>query len=251
MRNTLRKPLLQNLEQVEQKEAESIFERGDWDNLIILDACRYDKYQEMKNEEVESRLTLGSTSHEYLERTFTEEEYDDIVYISANGFFTDTMMEKHLGKSEIFHAKFDTIEEKWDKEKGTVLPESVVEDTLTAEKLFPDKKKIIHFIQPHYPFLTRDFGDISETHLPDDGNEDALDKAERGKISREEIVQAYEENLEEVFKHAKKLAEELDGKTVVTADHGELLGENGLYGHPAGIRAKNLREVPWDEISEG
>jgi hypothetical protein len=204
----------------------------------------------MKDEGVESRLTLGSTSHEYLERNFTDEEYDDIVYISANGFFTDTMMEKHLGRKDIFHAKFDTIEEKWDKEKGTVLPESVLEDALTAEKLFPEKRKIIHFIQPHYPFLTRDFGETSETHLPDHGNEDALEKAERGKIDREEIIEAYEENLEEVFKHAKELAQEMEGKTIVTADHGELLGENGLYSHPSGSKVKKLRKVPWDKISK-
>lgn len=158
------------------------------------------------------------------------------------------MMEKHLGRTDIFHTKFDTIEEKWDKEKGTVLPESVVEDALTAEKLFPEKRKIIHFIQPHYPFLTRDFGETSETHLPDDGNEDALEKAERGKIDQEEILEAYEENLQQVFKHAKKLAEKMEGKTIVTADHGELLGENGLYGHPAGSKAKKLRKVSWDEI---
>jgi glucan phosphoethanolaminetransferase (alkaline phosphatase superfamily) len=32
---------------------------------------------------------------------------------------------------------------------------------------------------------------------------------------------------------------------LITADHGELLGENGLYGHPADSDAEKLRKVPW------
>lgn len=241
----LKSRLLNQLEKYK-GEPQSIFERGEWDNLIILDACRYDQYNEMKDYEAESRITLGSTSHQYLERTFVEGEYDDIVYISANGFFTDTMLKKHLGKTDLFHDKFDTIETDWDQEKGTVLPEKVVRDAKTAGKLYPDKKKIIHFIQPHYPFLDRDFGERSDTYLPDGGSEDALEMAEKGKISREEIIHAYKENLKIVLEHAEELAGNLNGRTVVTADHGELLGENGLYGHPGGSNAEKLRKVPWD-----
>lgn len=137
----LRSILLNKLETY-QKEPQSIFDRGEWDNLIVLDACRYDKYNDMREYEVESRTTLGSSSQEYLQRNFTDEKYDDIVYISANGFFTDEMMEDLIGRTNIFHAKFDTILERWDGEKGTVLPEDVVKDAKTAEKLFPDKKKL-------------------------------------------------------------------------------------------------------------
>jgi len=245
LRNILRKPVMNDLESFE-GEPQSIFERGDWDNLIILDACRYDKLDEIR-QDVDYRISLGSTSSEYVERTFTEEKYDDIVYVSANGFLTDRMMEKHLGRTGIFHEKFDTIETDWDDEKGTVLPESVVRDSLTAENLFLDKKKIIHFIQPHYPYLTRDFGERSDTHLPDE-TDDALKMAERGEISQQEIIEAYEENLEIVLEHAEELAEKVSGKTVITADHGELLGENGLYGHPEKSRAKKLRKVPWYEL---
>jgi hypothetical protein len=239
--------VLENLDK-EHRETQSIFERGEWDNLIILDACRYDKLNDIREHEVEDRVTLGSTSSEYVERTFTEDKYDDVVYISANGFLTDQMMQKHLGKKDIFHEKFDTIETDWDSEKGTVLPEDVVRDAETAESLFPEKRKIIHFIQPHYPYLTREFGERSDTHLPDE-TDDALKLAERGEIPRAEIIKAYEENLEIVLEHAEKLAQELEGKTVITADHGELLGENGLYGHPAGSNAKELRRVPWEEVS--
>lgn len=228
-------------------EPRGIFEKN-WDNLIILDACRYDEYNRLRDYKVESRVTLGSSSKEFVEENF-DAQYDNIVYITANGFLTDEMMEENLGNSNPFFEKFETIKESWDSEEGTVHPEDVVEDAVTAEKLFPEKKKIIHFIQPHYPFLTRDFGERSDSYLPD-GGKDALKMAEEGKIRRSEILEAYRENLDIVLRYADELADSLEGTTVISADHGELLGENGLYGHPMGSSAKYLRKVPWDVISE-
>lgn len=208
----------------------------EWDNLIILDACRFDTYQKIFSE-CEKRISLGSHSAEFLQRNFGEGEFDDIVYINANIHFTDTKMEEHIGKTDIFHEKFDTIMEKWDEEQGTVRPESVVEDALTAEKLLPEKRKIVHFIQPHRPFV--------DNSIEEKG--DVYRLAELGKIPQEEVQKAYEKNTELLKEHVEKLVEELDGKTVVTADHGELLGENGMYDHFRKSDAKGLREVPWDE----
>jgi hypothetical protein len=39
------------------------------------------------------------------------------------------------------------------------------------------------------------------------------------------------------------LAEQLDGKTVVTSDHGEML--KWKHGHGYGIYTEELRKVPW------
>lgn len=50
----------------------------DWDNLIILDACRHDLYEEMKREKIDKRVTLGSTSKEFIEKNFGD-SHDDIV----------------------------------------------------------------------------------------------------------------------------------------------------------------------------
>ncbi|MFB6185889.1 MAG: hypothetical protein ABEI86_03360, partial [Halobacteriaceae archaeon] len=35
---------------------------------------------------------------------------------------------------------------------------------------------------------------------------------------------------------------------VITADHGNALGEFGFYGHPEGIPLNCLREVPWSRV---
>ena len=34
-------------------------------------------------------------------------------------------------------------------------------------------------------------------------------------------------------------------RAVITADHGNAVGERGLYGHAAGLALRPLREVPW------
>jgi len=51
-----------------------------------------------------------------------------------------------------------------------------------------------------------------------------------------------------------ELLDELDGKSVVTSDHGNLFGERlwpipiRRYGHPRGLRHPALIDVPWHEV---
>ncbi|MFB6187503.1 MAG: hypothetical protein ABEI86_11645, partial [Halobacteriaceae archaeon] len=229
-------------------EPESIFNKGDWDNLIILDACRHDLYEELTDREVEQRVSLGSTTTEYIERTFSEGDFSDVVYISANPFFSDKFLEKLIGGSDVFAAKFDVFNNSWDVEEGTVMPEDVAEAAKTAKKLFPEKKLIIHFIQPHYPFIGfEDEGfDESSKWLDDNSKNSVWDRAELGELGKEEVWTAYKGNLEKVLPYAEDLVEDLKGKTIITSDHGNLVGENGLYGHPGRTDLKPLREVPWD-----
>lgn len=54
--------------------------------------------------------------------------------------------------------------------------------------------------------------------------------------------------------HAEELIQYLNGKSIVTSDHGELLGEPVLpptvreYGHPANLYTPELCVVPWLEV---
>lgn len=246
----LRWIISRNLEKVE--EAESIFEKEDWDNLIILDACRYDLYQEVVGREVESRISLGSTTQDYLERTYKQGDFSDIVYVSGNPFLHDDFLEDLISNQNPFHTKYLTFQTDWNEEEGTTLPEPIIRDAKTAEKLSSDKRKIIHFIQPHFPFVGSDIDtgfESSEIWLGDGKNLNIWARAERGEIEQEEIWKAYRQNLEYVLPKARKLAKELEGKTIITSDHGNLVGEGGMYGHPADSDLKVLRKVPWDSIS--
>lgn len=64
----------------------------------------------------------------------------------------------------------------------------------------------------------------------------------------EGLRKAYKDNLERVLSEVETLTDRLPGKIVVTADHGEFLGEEGIYSHPYKVDHPILREVPWLKV---
>jgi len=64
------------------------------------------------------------------------------------------------------------------------------------------------------------------------------------------LRQAYIENLKLVLYYVAKLVEDLLGGIIITADHGELLGEGGVYSHHAESSSSFLIEIPWFKIDE-
>lgn len=206
----------------------------EWDNLIILDACRHDLYEEVTGE-TDFRYSAGSHSRDFMRENFSEGEWGDTIYISANGHSSPNIFKELAGRKpeEVFHTFYNTFDTGWDEEKGVVPPEAIVNDAVSAEKLFPEKRKIVHFMQPHVPFVEHE----KDFHWDD---------VARGEVSDEEAWEAYSKNLEYVLPYVEELVEKLDGRTVVTSDHGNLVGENGMYDHPEGLSVEPLRKVPWD-----
>ena len=185
------------------------------------------------------------------------EQLYDIVYITANPWVT-----------KLLHGKFYKIinvwDEGWDERFGTVLPSVIYEETLKALRDFPGKRFIIHFLQPHHPFITLDkllkndkrkvLDIIKSNNKSRDiiGGNEIWDLLERGVIDKDIIIHAYKENLALTMPYVKKLVDVLPGKTVVTSDHGEAFGEFvhpliplRIYDHPNKIRIPCLTKVPW------
>lgn len=230
-------------------EPESIFSY-DWQNLIVLDGCRYDTYTDVVGE-ADSRISMGSMSKDFVRKNFSSGDYSDIVYITANPYFYEEKFEKLTGRKpqDVFHDVIHTYIEGWDEQNNTVMPEAVLEDVKDAHEQYPDKRKIIHFMQPHHPFIDfeladKGFGDITKDAV----FVNEWDLAMRGELSHETVKEAYRSNLEAVMPYARDVADHLPGRTMLTADHGNLLGENGLYWHPPRSKAKPLREVPMTEL---
>lgn len=241
-----------NIDRVSQKDVENINQKK-WDNLIILDAARYDIYKEEISPEAESRITAESHSRGFIRENFSEGDWSDTVVITANPFYNQEEFKNLTGRTpeETFETIFQVWGTDWNEESGSVLPEDLVDVARTAEKLFPDKRKIIHFMQPHYPFLGSDVEDTSfEDALMDEDYTDIWEKAERGLVNRDEVLEAYRNNHTIMEEHIENLSQFLTGRTVVTADHANLIGESGFYGHPGGSDLKPLRKVPWDVIKE-
>ncbi|MCK5309942.1 MAG: hypothetical protein KAJ64_04785 [Thermoplasmata archaeon] len=65
-------------------------------------------------------------------------------------------------------------------------------------------------------------------------------------------VNAYRDNLKLALKSAKEIVDKVpSGRILITADHGEFLGEYGRYGHPNDITKPENTEVPWLIIDKG
>lgn len=231
------------------KEPESIFSY-DWQNLIILDGCRYDTYVDVVGE-AEPRISKGSMSKDFVRKNFSDGDFSDIVYITANPYFYHEKFKSLTGRDveDTFHDVFHTYIDGWNDDENTVLPEAVLADVKEAQRRYPEKRKIVHFMQPHHPFIgfelaEHGFGDITE----DDVFVNEWDLAMRGELDHETVQDAYRSNLERVMPYAEKVADAVDGTTMLTADHGNLLGENGLYWHPPRSKAKALRKVPMTEL---
>ncbi len=134
-----------------------------------------------------------------------------------------------------------------------VLPEPLLRDALNARKMFPEKKVIVHFMQPHVPFIESDYEQSPNNPQSEESNvqiennpRSEIERAEMREIPKDDVIQNYNQNLGYVKPHIEKLSEELEGKTAITSDHGELLGEEGIWGHPRNSKAKVLRRLPWE-----
>jgi len=105
---------------------------------------------------------------------------------------------------------------------------------------------IVHFLQPHVPLIGETGLEIYQ-RIAAEGDLSALSRGGRGDrfgalnvqlydiiesdefdIDVADLRRAYVENLEIVLPSVDRLIRELDGKSVVSADHGELLGERLL-----------------------
>lgn len=234
----------------------------DWDNLVILDGCRYDMFERRNGleGELQSRISLGSTSEEFFQRNFEGRTFFDTVYVNANPYVP------HLDLDEsTFHSVIDLLDE-WDTEIQTVHPETVAEAARTTHDEFPGKRLIVHFMQPHQPFIGKKGGTIEGRGWLMGQEQSAAGEKTIWQLLRDgefdhrkidQVWEAYDENLDIVVKYVNDLLEEFSGRTVITADHGNMVGERQwpiptkrLYGHYYGVYTPELVKVPWFVIKD-
>jgi hypothetical protein len=232
----------------------------DWDTCIVLDACRFDTFESVNEREgsLESRVAPGSQTGKFLQANFPPDStHGDIVYVNGN----PRLAAEEYGE---FHDIVHVWEEQWNEEFRTVLPGAMREAAIAAHEQYPDKRILVHFIQPHIPFIgdtAREMPNGAKIQTKVDGIEErekkAYDAVAAGDIAPDLPRKAYRESLALALEEVYKLIDAIDGKVVVTADHGELLGERvalffgnsgssySRWGHPSNTPLKQLVKVPW------
>jgi len=180
---------------------------------------------------LEKRISRGSSTYDFLLENFFQGNFSDIVYITGNPYVD------YLVKNAFFKI-ISVWKDSWDESLNTVLPEQIVKSAIKSRLKWLNKRVIIHFMQPHSPF-------VGSYWKKDNFWQIALGEG------LDEAIKVYKSNLEYVFPYVKRLLQLLPGITVVTSDHGEAMGERAtplripIYGHPKGVRIPALIEVPW------
>ncbi len=231
----------------------SIFE-SDWDICVIVDACRADELERFIGEyrwlsDVGRYPSLASCTWDWVPETVEAtraETLQETTYISANPFVKELTAEETFGELDAVY------EYAWNADIGTVRPEAVTDSAIgTWQKDRPDRM-VVHYIQPHVPFLTEEAESISRNNFDHDERSDfdAWDRVTAGELDREVAIERYRVTLKQVLDSIDTFLSSVDADNVViTADHGEAFGEMGIYGHPSQIDLPCLVSVPWVETT--
>lgn len=251
----LRKYMIFRYKNLSKKKATKVLDK-EWDYLIVLDACRYDMFKRVVSKDSDFIISGGSVTQEWLRWNF-KGKFSDIVYIAGNPHLSNFNLSKTFGRNP-FYKVIDVWDYGWDKDLKTVPPSKVSESTLEALKAYPNKRMIIHYNQPHHPFLGN-----KELLKYDGGTWHKVDKtnwrqrklsifgaAEAGIIPIKTLWKAYIKNLKIVMEEVYKLVQILPGKVIITSDHGNHLGEYMVFGHISHLRTKELVKIPWFIIKD-
>jgi len=279
-----------------------LIRKMDWDYLIILDACRYDYFEKvyrkyLKEGKLKKVISPASYTLEWAQKVFLNTKlFRNVIYISANPYINSKKPMEGIDFRSEFKKIIDVWYSNWNDKVNTILPRDMTKKAIETIKKNKDSKIIIHYLQPHAPYLTDKISRIfiSNFNLKKKRiRKPIIPKKIRryyeffinyffplpilklywkfliymGAIPNNETVaftrlsikewrKKYEENLEFVLKYVKELVEFIpSGKIVITADHGELLGDRFWFGYKIGhhpyLKYKELKEVPWLEIDKG
>ncbi len=227
----------------------NVFDR-DWDVLVVLDACRADLLAAVAPDtdllgEVATMRSVGSSSSEWLETTFRgHPETAQTAMVTGN-----TWTERYLD-ADAFALLDEVWKYAWDDQLGTVPSTAITDRAIAVAHETAPTRLVVHYMQPHHPFVPDPLavdGGLARTS-EHSNPENPWVALRRGDVSVDRVWAAYRANLEAVLPEVARLVANVTGRVAITADHGNLFGEWGLYGHPMSTPVPTLLAVPWTTV---
>jgi hypothetical protein len=244
----------------------NIYER-DWDLLLVLDACRVDALREVAPEyefieTVDSIWSVGSASHEWICKTFTNEHREAIsetALITSNPFFPQVLDDRTFPPKDyaipLMWPDWDVVDSNafakylhvhrhdYDEYFPEAPPQVMSDYAINAAREGSFERMVVHYLQPHTPYIAEAY---EQERALTDVEADPWTALAEGTATVDEVEALYLANLRFVLDSVETLLANVDAPDVViTADHGELFGELGLFGHPEGVAHPALKKVPW------
>jgi len=225
--------------------------------LIVLDGARYDVFRRVYPRYLRGMLrkALAPPPHTYgwLPKAFSLPEFDNVrVFYASLDIATHNIKIKGFiprGKNaEVYAVKPGKL-----RDVGTVLPSEV---NTAVKRVGLSGRDIVWYVQPHFPWICDPELSLKlmrEVLIHDFVPPDTVRRAlKRQGIDRGRVWRAYYCNMlialmgvKELLNYVRKVGLKYD-KVVVTSDHGEMLGEYGLYLHQE-YNLPQLTIVPWLE----
>lgn len=223
-----------------EEEKENVMNK-DWDNLILLDSYRADYFREYSSlsGELSTITSEGTWSLEFIVNNFQGSDFHDTVVVTSNPYYEKySKLDQRSFHSIIYCPRTDGIKSF----------EKLSKKAVEVNKEFPNKRLIIHYMKPHTPHISETsdrlrnkFGDLYPG---------IFWLYRSGVISKDTLEQSYIETINNIEPYVQTVLEELNGKSVVSADHGENLGEiyYGLTEVGHGNPTQECYRVPWLEV---
>jgi len=215
-----------------------------WKTLIILDACRYDVFKQHVYNYLDGSLmpvlSPSCVTSDWLNTIWSGKLWKkDVIYISGNPSINRRTLRTVAKVHEAWRYG-------WSDKYMTMDPAALSEAfRIEALRLKLSGKSghmrfVLHYVKPHAPY--KNFTKILRKHMPEYDvllanrltNEIITLSILYELFKKKEAVDAflkklYIENLKWVLKEVSKIIDCLPKPVVITADHGELLGECNLF----------------------
>lgn len=227
-----------------------IFEE-EWDLLVVLDACRLDLFEAVISDDeaeyaafsdVQSRTSVASTTTEWFQSAVQPADpqaLSNTAFVCGNPY-TDEFLDP-----DSFAVLDEVWRYAWDDDRGTIPPDPVTDRAIQLARETDHDRYIVHYMQPHFPSLADDTDDGVALDRFGDVSMSVWDDLRFGFRTEASVRESYRDNLRRVLDSVALLLDNVDAdRALVTSDHGNAIGEGGIYGHAAGIDHPALREVP-------
>ncbi len=163
--------------------------------MIYLKNSRNKLFDDYKR--VKSR---GSATSEWFKINFTG-EYGNTVYISGK-----PVPSRHI--TGTFHKYIEVWKDGFDDNIGTIRADVITNTVKKVYNSYPNKRIIVHFMQPHYPFVKEEkfkFNYWNQTKGIEFGDDeranDVWEVTGLGLANKNEVWKEYKKNLEYVMKY--------------------------------------------------